>query len=379
MRALDCSGLDVHLFADAPTGTAAPAPPIDVPCYPAAALGTWLDPHDYDSVLYTIGNSAFHVRGFDLARRVPGVVWLHDAYLIGLHLEWALWQMHDRDRATDVLTIFREEIASLYGDRIPASQVLVEPLSHVAFVERNVFLNHGLVRSARHLVLNNELAHDMVRLDAGPDGLLPETTVLRHAIPGRSVLPIQPSATARQRPLVVALGIVHAIKRPHVLLGAVAASGLDLDVAFVGPCDAALQVELGELAASLGLAGRVTFTGFVDVPTYAHWIGDASLAVQLRDVSFGESSGAIHDAIAGGVPIITSIASAADLPPDVVTMIAPDCGVEVLVGEMRRVLRDSVVHQRMRHAAEAYASTWSFERVASEIGEVLRRDAWSRR
>ena len=382
LRAMDLGALDLHLFVEAPAGEhgiARAAPPIDVPCYPIDALGTRLDPHDYDTILYTVGNSAYHVRTFDLARRVPGVVWLHDAYLIGLHLEWALWQIRARGRATDVLTIFREEIEAMYGGRIPAEHVLVEPLSHHAFVDRQVYLNAGLVRRARHLVLNSELAHHMVRFDAGPGAVLPPTTVLRHAIPDHAVLPLPERGAPRNRPLVVALGIVHPIKRPQVLLRAVAASGLDLDVAFVGPCEADLEAELRSTVAQLGLADRVTFTGFVDVPTYARWIGDASLAVQLRDVSFGESSGAIHDAIAGGVPIITSIASAADLPPDVVTMIAPDCGVEVLVGEMRRVLRDSVVHQRMRHAAEAYASTWSFERVASEIGEVLRRDAWSRR
>ena len=377
LGAMDLAGLDVHLFVEAPPGTRHD-PPIDAPCYPIDALGPHLDPRDYDTVLYTMGNSGYHVRTFDLARRIPGVVWLHDAYLIGLHLEWALWQIRSQGRATDVLTIFREEIAALYGGRIPADLVLVEPLSHHAFVDRQVYLNAGLVRGSRRLVLNSELAHEMVRLDAGPDAMLPPTTVLRHAIPDRSVLPVDIRPTRRDRPLVVALGIVHAIKRPSVLLQAVAALGHDVDVAFVGPCEPELERELLTEARALGLADRITVTGFVDVATYARWISDATVAAQLRDVSFGESSGAIHDAIAGGVPVVTSIASAADLPVDVVSMVTPDCSVAALTEALRRVLRNDAVHGSMHRAARDYAATWTFDRVADEIRTVLLDDAHGR-
>ncbi len=383
LGALDLSGLDVHLFVEAPAGMHH-EPPIDVPCYPIDALGPRLDPRDYDTILYTVGNSGYHVRTFDLARRIPGVVWLHDVYLIGLHLEWALWQIRSRGRATDVLTIFREEIAAIYGARIPAELVLVEPLSHHAFVDRQVYLNAGLVRRARRLVLNSELAHQMVRFDAGPDAALPPTTVLRHAIPDRSVLPVHDLAAPRARPLVVALGIVHAIKRPHVLLQSIAQLGPDVDVAFVGPCEPELERELLAAARANGLDGRVTVTGFVDVATYAHWVSEARVAAQLRDVSFGESSGAIHDAIAAGVPVVTSIASAVALPNDVVSMVAPDCSVVTLTAALHGVLRDHTVHGAMHRAAKDYASTWTFARVADEIRRVVlddahSRDAWSRR
>jgi glycosyltransferase involved in cell wall biosynthesis len=375
LTALDRGDLEIDLFVEAPRGAPPADPPIDVPTYPIEALGPQLDPRDYDTVLCTIGNSGFHVRTFDLARRVPGVLWLHDAYLIGLHVEWALWQIRSCGRPTDVLTILREEIDSMYGGRIPPAHVLVEPLSHHAFVERQVYLTSDLVRRSRHLVLNSDLAHDMVRFDAGPDGHLPPATVLRHAIPDRSVLPIPAQRSPRPRPLVVALGIVHAIKRPEVLLRAVASLHDEVDVAFVGPCDPDLARVLRAEADRLGIGARVELTGFVDMADYARWIGDAALAVQLRDVSFGESSGAIHDAIAGALPVITSIASAADLPPDVVAMVAPDCSVADLRSTMETLLGDAQRIARATTAARAYAAEWSFARVADEIGRVLRSDA----
>ena len=375
IAAMDLDGIDLELFYETPRGVAAPRPPVDVPCYPIEALGTQLDPHDYDTVVYTLGNSGYHVRTFDLARRVPGVLWLHDAYLIGLHLEWALWQIRSFGRTADVLTIFREEMTAMYGRRIPSDEVLVEPLSHQAFVDHQVYLTARVVRAARRLVLNSELAHQMVRIDAGPDGLLPPTTVLRHAFPDASVLPVPTSARPGERPLVVALGIVHEIKRPDVLLRAVAALSRPVDVAFVGPCEEPFARELRGLAATLGIAERVTLTGFVDVTEYAGWIGRADVAVQLRNVSFGESSGAIHDAIAGGVPVVTSIATAADLPAGVVTMVPADCRAGAIADAIRAVIDDPTVRARRHAASRALAEEWSFTRVAREILEVVRADA----
>ena len=172
---------------------------------------------------------------------------------------------------------------------------------------------------------------------------------------------------------------MHAIKRPHLLVQSIAQLGPDVDLAFVGPCEPELERELQAEARAIGLEARVTITGFVDVATYASWISEATVAAQLRDVSFGESSGAIHDAIAAGVPVVTSIASASDLPNGVVSMVAADCSVVTLTAALRRIVRDPSVRTDMREATRAYATTWTFARVADEIRTVLLDDAWSRR
>jgi glycosyltransferase involved in cell wall biosynthesis len=370
LDALDANDLEVHVFVE---GSAPVERPGDHRVYPLAALDGQLDPYDYDVFLYTIGNSQFHVRSFDLARRHPGIVWLHDAYLIGLHLEWALWLIRSGQRRTDVLTIFREEIRRLYGERLDPALVLVEPLSHHAFVDRSVFLNAGLVREARHLVCNSHLALDMARIDAGPHGRLPPTTVLHHAVPSLDVLPLPAVADPRARRLVVALGIVHAIKRPDVLVRAIAALADPVDLAFVGPCDDEARVLIDAAVRATDLHDRVTITGFVDVADYARWIRNASCAVQLRDVSFGESSGAVHDAIAAGVPVVSSILACADLPPGVVEMVTPDATVHELAAAIAVVLRDASGSHERRDAARQFASEWTFDRVASEIAEVVRR------
>jgi glycosyltransferase involved in cell wall biosynthesis len=373
---LDLPDVDLHLFAEGDAGRDV-ADGIGARLYPVEALDDSLDPYDYDLFVHTIGNSRFHVRSFDLARRHPGVLWLHDAYLIGLHLEWALWQIRSDRRATDVLTIFREEIASCYGERIPPETVLIEPLSHQHFVDRGVNLTARLVRSAVHLVVNSQLAREMARLDLGPDGRLPPTTVLHHAVPDRSRPP--GARPPRERPLVVALGVVHAIKRPAVLVDAVASLDTPVDLVFAGPCDGEARALVEAAAAHHGIAGRVRVTGHLDRGEYDRLIDAADVAVQLRDVSFGESSGAVHDAISAGIPVVTSILSCRDLPRGVVQMVAPDAPPRAIAAAVGSILGDPARAASMRAAGQAFASEWTFARVAGELAEVVRRTLAARR
>lgn len=372
---VDGANIEVHFFAESANGVERGRPPIDVPCYPVDALGSHLDPHDYDTVLYTVGNGAAHVRTFDLARRVPGVVWLHDADLVGLHLEWALWRMRELRHDTDVLSVFREEILDMYQGQIDPTPLLVEPLSHHAFSNAGVGLSAGLVSRARRVVVNSEHAAQRVRGGLVLGSVAPPIHVVPHAVPDQSVLPIPTSTSHRNRPLLVALGVVHEIKQPDVLIAV--AARLHVDVAFVGPCDEALAATLRAQARALGIEEHVTITGFVDVATYGQWIGDASVVVLLRNVTFGESSGAVHDAIAGRKPIVTSIASVADLPGGLVHVVRPDADAAAVARAITIAL-DRAHANDHGSLADDYARTWTFSRVAQEIMAIVYTDATSR-
>jgi glycosyltransferase involved in cell wall biosynthesis len=370
LGALDAPDLDLHLIVEGDAHRDI-ADKLGARMYPVEALDDTLDPHDYDLFVHTIGNSRFHVRSFDVARRHTGVLWLHDAYLIGLHLEWALWQIRSGLRPTDVLTIFREQIGALYGGRIPPETVLIEPLSHQHFVDRGVYLTAGLVRRAEHLIVNSDLARQMARLDLGPDGRLPPTTVLHHAVPERAVGGGVAPTSARR--LVVALGVVHAIKRPDVLVEAVASLRPEADLVFVGSCDREARAIVDDAAVRNGVSHRVRVTGHVERAEYERWIDAAHVAVQLRDVSFGESSGAVHDAVAAGVPVVTSILACRDLPPGVVEMVSPDAPASDIAAAIRSVIDDPARSASMRAAGAAFAKDWTFARVADELATVIRR------
>ena len=82
------------------------------------------NPHDYDAIVYCLGTSRFHIDTLNAMRRCHGIVWTHDANLMGLYLEWAErlqwelkfgWRGERDERSVDA--ILRDEARSTYGDR----------------------------------------------------------------------------------------------------------------------------------------------------------------------------------------------------------------------------------------------------------------------
>jgi glycosyltransferase involved in cell wall biosynthesis len=71
-----------------------------------------------------------------------------------------------------------------------------------------------------------------------------------------------------------------------------------------------------------GLSQRITITGWVDESTFLDYLGAADLAVQLRTLSLGETSGAVLDCMNHAVPTIVNANGAmAELPVDAVWML----------------------------------------------------------
>lgn len=379
--ALDAADLEVELFAEE-TEVGRWRSRLDLPIFPAEHLGSRINPYDYDTIVYTLGNSTFHLDTYELARRVPGIVWIHDVNLVGLHLERAKrlswWDQMNLPNliglprtAEDAM---RHEISLAYPSRMHDHLMRREPLGYQAYVDRGALMSPMAVRNARHVICNSSVAARMIRIDLGPLGAMPPCTVVPLAVPARDTLRLG-ERTARERPLVVSLGIVDAKKRPIDLVHAIADTGLDLDLVFVGACGGGLRAEIEETAASRGIADRVDITGFVDEDLYGHWLAQADLAVQLRSVSFGESSAAVNDAIAAGVPVVTSVAACVDLPPGVVQLVAANASVAEITGAIASLRRDPARSAAARAAALAYAASWGFPDVAAKVVEVVRADA----
>lgn len=65
-------------------------------------------------------------------------------------------------------------------------------------------------------------------------------------------------------------------------------------------------------------------TGFANAETYQHYLSAASIAVQLRTLSRGETSGTVLDCMAHGLPvIINQNGSMAEIDPNA-TLHLPD-------------------------------------------------------
>jgi glycosyltransferase involved in cell wall biosynthesis len=276
----------------------------------------------YDRVIYHFGNSHFHQHMFSLLEDVPGVVVLHDFFLSGIvaHMDvngfnpngWAneLYQAHgykavqERYHATDTADVIWKYPCNL--------SVLTDALGVIVHSENSQ-------RLAKCWYAPNE---------ADDWAVIPHLRV-----------PVLECDRAKARDtlklnaddfVICSFGLLGPTKLNHRLLAGWLASSLAKDkhcvLVFVG------ENQTGEYGQELlttirrsGLKKRIRITGWADVKTFRHYLAAADIAVQLRTLSRGETSGTVLDCMNYGLPsIVNANGSMADLPDDVVWKLPDD-------------------------------------------------------
>ncbi len=131
---------------------------------------------------------------------------------------------------------------------------------------------------------------------------------------------------------------------------------------------AALSCEASEL----GLDDRVDLTGRVDVERFRSLVAGATIAVQLRSVTMGESPASVTDCLAAGVPTLaTGIGSVRELPDDALVKVAPDISPEALAQLFLSLLDDEERLRALGEAGRSLARDRSFEHAANFLAELL--------
>lgn len=310
----------------------------------------------YDAVVYQLGNSPYHYYMLPYMRRHPGVVVLHDAY-IG-HLG------HDpADSLPFVQAIIDEEggaardLVEGCGDAFSAARALIERFPCCAsFADGSlgVIVHSGFARSVVRSVANSCTGVDIAVLQQYRAGVAMGLRIEK--------------AVARER-----LGLDPAVEIVGSFGHVASTKGiLELIEAFTA-CNAArrgaLLVFVGELeggptAATLyaqtiltTIAGReaIRITGFVDQASYDLWLRAIDVAVQLRTVSRGETSGAMLNLLTNATPFIYNrMGAAAEFPPAVALGLdAYDA--ETVSRALDTLLDDAAARQGYARAAADYA------------------------
>jgi len=181
-------------------------------------------------------------------------------------------------------------------------------------------------------------------------------------------MPSARTSAGSGEPLVVALGVVSMSKRPDVLVDAVAIAAADRPcrLAFVGPCPPILQEMIRDRAKARGVADRVEVVGKVDDDAWRTWCDQAAATVQLRDTPTGESSAAVLEGLARGLPVLTNVASAAEYPEGTVALI-PWCRADAIAGAMVDLLGDTAAQSRLAASGLVFARDHQFARLASAL------------
>jgi glycosyltransferase involved in cell wall biosynthesis len=346
------------------TASAVPAEPVPgAEHVDTSLLGGPVRPASFDATVYTLGNSAGHLETVRAALRHPGWLWLHESRLPGIALT-ALEGLDDECFTAAV----GELVERAYPGRAPLHAARRAGRDNLALIEGGVGLLPLLASRCRGILVNSRAAARSVLIDLPPGVHAPPVHVLPPAVAGTHPVEHRPSGGG---PLVVSFGVVSWAKRPDVVIRACRALGSR--VAFVGACPPVVAEAIGNIAAHLSVADRVTVTGEVDGPTWEGWLREADVALQLREPSTGEMSAAVLDAMASGLPVVTNLTSAGEYPEGTCRYV-PDVSPEAVAEAVGELLSAPGERRAVAEAALAFTGAHRFDGLAAAVLSIVLPD-----
>ncbi|MHB1667823.1 glycosyltransferase [Thiomonas sp.] len=325
----------------------------------------------YERVMYHVGNSPFHSHMFDLLPEIPGVVVLHDFFLSGV-------QCHDEWRGARP-GMWTRELQHSHGYSAVQERFRTSDLS-------NIFgkwpANLSVLQQAQAIIVHSEATRDLARHwygdNFGKDWFvvpLLRALAMSNDNAEKRFAARRDLGVADNTFLVCSFGLLGPSKKNHHLLTAWLASPLARNprcqLVFVGENHGGDYGD--ELLATMresGLGTRIAVTGWVSMAEYRKYLVAADVAVQLRTLSYGETSAAVLDCMSHGLPtIVNAHGSMTELPSDAVWMLPDAFSDEELVdalttlhgnSERRDVLgRQARRAVRARHAPAACAAQYA--------------------
>lgn len=326
----------------------------------------WFDEnaHLYDRILYHFGNSVFHRHMFDLFGRHPGVVVLHDFYLSGIiaHMD-----IHEGREGFWPQSLYRS-----HG--YPAIQELDSGQDNADVVWKYP-ANLAVLQNALGVIVHNEYcrtlgAHHYGRAFVARWEVIPQ--LRRASYDSTREAARRALGFAEHDFVVCSFGVMGPIKLNDRLLRAWLASdcarAAGHHLVFVGEDAGGQYAEqirrmIGEAASASG----VRITGFTTAEEYRQYLSAADVAVQLRTLSRGETSRAVLDCMAHGLPIVTNAHGAlAELPGDCAVMLPEEFIDAHLISAIDSLRADAALRAQLGVKARAYLREHHSPRLAAE-------------
>jgi glycosyltransferase involved in cell wall biosynthesis len=295
--------------------------------------------HAGERVLFHFGNSPFHAHMFGLLRRHAGTVVLHDSWL-GAARNWMANQAGDSDGFLQWLYDSHGYAGLLYDQRHG------RPATLDAWP-----LNRDVIDSALGVIVHSDYAVEQSKRFYGAATAAAKFTVVPFPKArthgdrrmARRLLGMEPDDF-----VVCSFGMLAPTKLNHRLLAAWLQSSLAANarchLVFVGENDGGDYGQtLAMTIASARSGRRIRITGFVSAQGYADYLDAADVVVQLRADSRGETSAAIFDALAHGLPLIVNAhGTAVELPATAVVQVADQFSDEELVAALQKLKESDV-------------------------------------
>jgi glycosyltransferase involved in cell wall biosynthesis len=321
-----------------------------------------VDPDGFERRLYHIGNSDHHSHMFDLLRRHPGVVVLHDAYLGHI--------LAHRDKLGETIGGWTRALYASHGYAALAMDREEAILRYPGSFE--------VLAAAQGVIVHSAFARDLIQrwFPGLPEHRLETLPLLRAAAePVDRGEARRALGLADDQLILCSFGMAGPLKLNLRLIDAFLSSSLtEARLIFVGANDPGAygQALTDKIAAS---GGRVTLTGHLPLERYRLYAAAADMAIQLRADSRGETSAALLDCLNYGLPTIANAnGSAAEIPADAVRLI-PDTFTDAeLTAALNDLGSDSKARARLAKAGRKLVQRDHAPRpIAKRYAEIIER------
>jgi glycosyltransferase involved in cell wall biosynthesis len=282
--------------------------------------------HQYEAIIYQIGNSSYHAYMYSQLMKYCGISVLHDYYLgglisyidthqpqLGIKLFNELEHSYGNDKAIEIRNLIQQ-------DRLSIDSTLPES---------GIYMNRRIFTRSLGVVLHSKWAYDVAVKNHSHDNN--HIACIPHLVPAHipqknSVEDIRTEFNIPIDSLVVStFGFINSTKRPLSILQAFKqylSSNRSAILIFVGGTEYLGSLNLESEIQKLGLKGNVKITGHVNMPDFYKYIEVSDICLNLRFPFKGESSGSLLRILSVGKPtVVTDIGSFADFPDDVVLKI----------------------------------------------------------
>lgn len=331
----------------------------------------WFEAHagHYDRILYHFGNSHFHEHMFGLLERCPGVVVLHDFFLSNI-------QFH-RDISGLLPGAWARELLRAHGWKAIQHRFEAEDADDVIYQwPCNLEVLQRAVGVIVHSEYSRQLASQWYGKSYADDwALIP---LLRVPVADTRRQDARLTLGLRDDDILIcSFGLLNKTKQNHRLMDAWLTSKLARDsryqLVFVGHASG----EYGERIQQQMRAGRgqIRITGWADEASYRQYLAAADIAVQLRTLSRGETSGTVLDCMNAGIAtIVNANGSSAELPHDAVWMLEDDFETDALVNALETLRSDPARRAELGVRAQSHICKNHQPRAcAAQYAEAIER------
>lgn len=291
----------------------------------------------YDRILYQVGNSPFHTHMLPSLERAPGICVLHDFYINNIP-----FVEETRDHVNHAF------LKSLYHSHGYAS--VIDYVNNILLAKETYPTNRKIIDESIGVIVHSnhskELAQKFYSSSTSQDwAVIPHLAFAKHPLSqakAKSHLGLHQDDFC-----VCSFGLIDSTKLNDKLLSAWLSSSLANDLhcklIFVGGMHGGeYGKRLQQIKQNCDIKAEIIFTNYISIDTFNTWLCAADIAVQLRTMSRGESSGSILRCLSQGVPLIYNAhGSAAELPESIAFRLNDNLSEHELIDALETLHKDS--------------------------------------